>query len=182
MALKTLLIVCQILHVSYISSWPDYIWGNGTHFRWHKEESWLFSLPKEALAQLIYCLSRNYFIQQWFIELLLYMRCSLKYVAFYSTWHMFSPVAHMTTLHVRVWWRSWTLYDGWRNWCLDLLALNTSVSYSTMSTFLCLGPPSLSVETNASVFSPFQLAAYIAAPYAGWVLRIPPWKREHDCH
>lgn len=125
MALKSLLVVCQILHVSYISSGPDYIWGNGTHFWWHTEESWLFSPPKEALAQLIYCLSGNYLIQQWFIEHLLYVKCSLEYVAFYSTWHLFSPVTHMTTLHVRVWWRSWPLYDGWRNWCLGLLALNS---------------------------------------------------------
>lgn len=98
-----------------------YSWGNGTRFQWHTEESWLFSPPKEALAQLIYCLSGNDLTQQLFIEHLLYVRSSLEYVAFYSTWHLFSPVTHMIILHVRVWWRSWPLYDGWRNWCLEKL-------------------------------------------------------------
>lgn len=101
--------------------------GQWDSFLWHTEESWHFSPPKEALAQLIYCLSGNYLIQQSFIEHLLYVRCSLEYVAFYGTWHLFSPVTHRTILHLRVWWRSWHLYDGWRNWCLEKLCELTKV-------------------------------------------------------
>lgn len=112
-ALKSHLIECRILHVSYISSGPVYTWDNETHFWWQGKLTFLPSKRGPGSADLL----PEWKLPQSTIIYWASIICE-KYVAFYSIWHMFSPVTHMTISHVRVWWRSWPLHDGWQNWCL----------------------------------------------------------------
>lgn len=120
------------------------IWGNGTHFQWHMEESCLFHLSRRftGMPPMVYCQSRSCLLQPSFMHHLLHTKCSLRHIAFCSVWLGFLR-RHLKKLY--------ELFRIQRQQSSNsgLLAPNLCISWSTTSTFCSLGRhPSLWTQSH----------------------------------